>query len=323
MATRKARTLAATPTEPRASEQTARAQAAKRAKLPAAPTEPRASKQTARAQAAKRAKLPALVPAAKPVKSRTTAKTRRLPAARPPKLPAAKRAATEHDVTDVVNELTRLASKKTKDGMARYGIPSERAFGVPVGVMRTLAKRLGKSHALAEALWKSGHYEARMLAAFVDDPALVTRQQMERWCQDFDNWAICDTACFALFDRTPYGFEKVHAWAKSEKEFVKRAAFALLASLTVHDKTAKEEDFLASLALIERAAHDPRHFVKKAVNWSLRSIGKKSPALHRAALEVAERLAALPDAAPRWVGKDALRELRGASVQRRLAKASR
>lgn len=226
----------------------------------------------------------------------------------------------EHRVDDVVAELRRLATKQTKDGMARYGIPSDKAFGVPVGVMRTLAKRLGTSHALAEGLWKTGHYEARMLATFVDDVQQVTPTQMDRWCRDFDNWAICDTACFALFDRSPHAAKKVQDWAKSEDEFMKRAAFALLASMTVHSKTATEADFVRGLALIEKAALDERNFVKKSVNWALRSIGKKSKALHAAAIAVAERLAARPEAAPRWVGKGALRELKGASVARRLAK---
>jgi 3-methyladenine DNA glycosylase AlkD len=226
--------------------------------------------------------------------------------------------ARSHDVADVVLMLEKKASKKTKDGMARYGIPSDKAFGIPVGVLKQLAKGLGKSHALAAALWKTGHYEARMLATFVDEAELVTPEQMERWCKDFDNWAICDTACFALFDRTPHAFKKIPGWAKSKDEFVKRAAFALLASLTVHAKHATDADFLRCLPLVEKAAHDPRNFVKKSVNWALRSVGKRSMLLNSAAIAVGERLAAQVEAAPRWVGKDALRELRSASVQRRL-----
>ncbi|RYZ07548.1 MAG: DNA alkylation repair protein [Myxococcales bacterium] len=202
--------------------------------------------------------------------------------------------------------------------MARYGIPSERAFGVPVGVLRQIAKALGPSHELAEALWQTGHYEARMLATFVDEPAKVTAEQMERWCNDFDNWAICDTACFALFDRTPHAFPKLTRWAKSEDEFKKRAAFALLASLTVHDKGAPDAAFLRCLPLIEQAAEDERHFVKKSVNWALRSVGKRSAPLNRACTELAERLASRAESTPRWVGKDALRELRSAGVQKRL-----
>jgi 3-methyladenine DNA glycosylase AlkD len=232
----------------------------------------------------------------------------------------AKRGAVTPDVTAVIAALKKRASKSTKDGMARYAIPSDNAFGVTVGAIKQLGKSLGKSHALAEALWKTGHYEARMLATFVDDAALVTPEQMERWCKDFDNWAICDTACFALFDRTPHAFKKVAAWAKSKDEFVKRAAFALLASLTVHDKAATDEAFVRCLPLVERAALDDRNFVKKSVNWALRSVGKRSAALNRAAIDVGERLAAREEASPRWVGKDALRELKSPAVQKRLAK---
>ena len=227
--------------------------------------------------------------------------------------------APAHDVTEVVAKLKKLGNKKTRDGMARYAIPSDNAFGIAVGVIRQLGKKLGKSHALAAALWKTGHYEARMLATFVDEAEQVTPEQMDRWCKDFDNWAICDTACFVLFDRTPYAFKKVAQWSRSKDEFVKRAAFALLASLTVHDKQATDAAFLRCLPLVERAALDERNFVKKSVNWALRSIGKRSAELNRAAVALSARLAARPEPTPRWVGKNALRELKGPSVARRLA----
>lgn len=232
----------------------------------------------------------------------------------------AKAVPVEHDVADVVQMLKKRASKKTKDGMARYGIPSDKAFGIPVGVLKQLAKSLGKSHELAAALWKTGHYEARMLATFVDEAELVTPEQMDRWCKDFDNWAICDTACFALFDRSPHAFNRIPVWAKSKDEFVKRAAFALLASLTLHDKAAPDAAFLRCLPLVEKAALDERNFVKKSVNWALRSVGKRNAVLNQAAIELCERLAARPEAPPRWVGKDALRELKSASVLRRLSR---
>lgn len=255
---------------------------------------------------------------ARPTKTVKKTKTPKAKAAKPA-TPAKPKVATPN-VAEVIAALKKRATKQTKDGMARYAIPSDKAFGVTVGAIKQLAKTLGKSHALAEALWKTGHYEARMLATFVDEAALVTPEQMERWCKDFDNWAICDTACFALFDRTPHAFKKVVAWSKSKDEFVKRAAFALLASLTVHDKAATEDAFLRCLPLVERAALDERNFVKKSVNWALRSVGKRSPALNRAAIEVGERLAARAEAPPRWVGKDALRELKSPAVQKRLAK---
>lgn len=203
--------------------------------------------------------------------------------------------------------------------MARFAIPSGNALGVTMADMRVLGKRLGKDHALAHALWNTGIYEARMVASLVADPARLTPAEMERWCRDFDSWAICDTVCFSLFDRVPQAFRKVNEWATRPEEFVKRAAFALLWALTVHDKTSGDAPFLKSLALVERAATDERHFVKKAVNMALRAIGKRSVGLNRAALAVAERLAGGPRGAARWVGTNALKELKSAAVVRRLA----
>jgi 3-methyladenine DNA glycosylase AlkD len=219
----------------------------------------------------------------------------------------------------VVAELKRRGTTRTRDGMARYGLPSDKAFGVAVSTMHQMAKRIGRNHELAAALWETGWYEARMLAAFVDEPARVTPAQMDRWCRDFDNWGICDTVCFHLFDRTPHAWRKVEQWAGRRDEFVKRAAFALLASLTAHDKAADYERFVRGLLLVERAATDERNFVKKSVNWALRCIGKRSPDLNAAAVALARRLSASPEAAARWVGKDALRELTSAAVVRRLA----
>lgn len=222
-------------------------------------------------------------------------------------------------VDEAVERLRSLATPATLAGMARYAIPSHNAFGVKMGAIQALAKELGRDHALAAALWATPWYEARMLAAYVDDPAAVTPEQMEAWAAEFDSWAICDTICFVLFGRTPHARTKAEAWARREEEFVKRAAFALLASSVLHDKKAGDEQFHQALALIEEGAADPRNFVKKSVNWALRTVGKKNAPLHAAALEVAERLAASTQAAPRWVGKDALRELRSAAVLGRLA----
>jgi 3-methyladenine DNA glycosylase AlkD len=232
--------------------------------------------------------------------------------------PATKKTAPTH-VDAVVAWLEKSASKKVRDGMARYAIPSDHAFGVSVGTLRAHARKLGRDHDLAAALWDTGWYEARMLATFVDDPAAVTPAQMDRWCRDFDSWAICDTACFHLFDRTPHAWKKVEQWAGRKDEFVKRAAFALIASLGVHDKAAGDDAFRRGLALVEKAASDERNFVKKAVNWALRTTGKRNPALHAEAVAVARRLAASTDPAPRWVGSDALRELTGAAVTKRVA----
>ncbi len=213
-------------------------------------------------------------------------------------------------VKDVVAELKRLGTRKTRDGMARYAIPSDNAFGVPVGQLREMAKRLGRNHELAQGLWEAGWYEARMLATFVDEPARVTPRQMDRWCKDFDNWAICDTACFHLFDKTPHAFKKVAQWSKRNDEFVKRAAFALLASLALHDKKSDDAPFIASLPLIERAATDDRNFVKKGVSWGLRGIGHRNAALKTSAMNLAERLAESTNPAARWIGKDTLRDLK-------------
>jgi 3-methyladenine DNA glycosylase AlkD len=173
---------------------------------------------------------------------------------------------------------------------------------------------------LALALWDSGWHEARALASFLDEPARVTPAQMDVWARSFCNWADCDTACFHLFDKTPHAFKKIEQWSKRREEFVKRAAFALLASAALHDKNAPDAKFLKCLPLIEAAAGDERNFVKKGVNWALRAVGERSTALNRAATEVAERLAASGDASARWVGKDALRQLKRPATQQRLAR---
>ncbi|HZQ90525.1 MAG TPA: DNA alkylation repair protein [Terriglobales bacterium] len=218
----------------------------------------------------------------------------------------------------VVAELKRLADKKTLTGMARYGLPSDKAFGVPVNKIQALGKRLGRNHQLAADLWQTGWHEARMLAAFVDDPAQVTPAQMDRWCRDFDNWGICDTVCFHLFDCTPHAFARVTQWSKKSGEFQKRAAFALLACLALHDKQAPDEHFIRGLALIEGAATDERNFVKKGVSWALRLIGRRNRALNSAAVKLAQRLAASPGASARWIGKGAVKELTSPAVLRRL-----
>lgn len=201
------------------------------------------------------------------------------------------------------------STKATLDGMARYAIPSDHAYGVAMKDIKALGKKLGRNHALALALWDTGVYEARMLASFIGDPAQLTPEEMDRWCKDFDNWAFCDAMSFNLFDRSPHAWAKVKQWSRSRHEFEKRTAFALLWSLSRHDKRSGDEPFLEGLALIEREAGDERNFVKKAVNMALRAVGKRNRALRAAAVEVARRLAGSTDATARWVGKDALREL--------------
>jgi 3-methyladenine DNA glycosylase AlkD len=212
-------------------------------------------------------------------------------------------------VNAILTWLERRGLKRNREGMARYGIVAPKVFGVSVGDLRNHAKKLGHSHELAVALWKTGWYEARMLVPFVGEPDRLTSMQMDRWCRDFDNWAICDALCFHLFDRTPHAYAKIPEWAKRREEFVKRAAFALAASLALHDEDAPDRSFEKMLPLIERAATDDRNFVKKGVSWALRGIGTRSPALHASAVTLARRLAASDDPSARWIGKDVIRDL--------------
>jgi 3-methyladenine DNA glycosylase AlkD len=230
---------------------------------------------------------------------------------------AAARAGVDPEVRAALAFLERRGTRRNRDGMARYGIVASRVFGVPVATIRRLARRLGRSHELAAALWDTGWYEARLLAAFVDEPQRVTPAQMDRWARELENWADCDTVCFHLFDRTPHAFRKVAQWSRRREEFVRRAAFALLASLALHDRSRGDEPFARCLPLVERAAADERNFVKKGVSWALRSVGRRSPALGTAAVKLARRLAASPHAAARWVGTDALRDLARHPVARR------
>jgi 3-methyladenine DNA glycosylase AlkD len=222
-------------------------------------------------------------------------------------------------VQGVLAWLKRHGNRRDRANMgARYGIHADKALGVPMARMLFLAKRLGTDHQLALRLWETGWYEARMVAALVDDPACVTARQMDRWCRDFDNWGICDTACFKLFDRTPHAFSKVAEWAKSPAEFVRRGAFALLACLALHDKTAPDAHFIRCLRFVETGALDERNFVKKSVSWALRAIGERNVELNAEVLKLARRLASAPEAAPRWVGKDAIRQLTAAAAVRSL-----
>ena len=226
----------------------------------------------------------------------------------------------ETRVRDALAWLERNGSKAGRDGMARFAIPSERAFGVSMKEVQALGKRLGRDHALALALWDTECYEARALCAYVDDPARVTSAQMDRWCRDFDNWATCDTLCFSLFDRTPHAWRKVAAWTRRKPEFERRAGLELLASLALHDKDADDARFLALLPLVERVADDERNFVRKAASWALRSVGGRNAALAKAVIALATRLAASDDRTARATGKEVLRELAKPAAQKRLAR---
>ncbi len=223
------------------------------------------------------------------------------------------------DVRDVLRWLERTGTKKQVAELERYGITAPKPYGIAMGELKSHAKTLGKHHDLALQLWDTGRYEAQTLAAFVAEPARVTLSQMNAWAADFDNWAIVDTVCFHLFDRTAHAWKKVDQWSRAKPEFTKRAAFALLWALSVHDKDAPNERFVDALALVERAATDERHFVKKAVDMALRATGKRNQALNAAAVETCDRLAASDDDTARWIGNHARRELTSAAVRKPLA----
>lgn len=223
---------------------------------------------------------------------------------------------TQARVAEVMAALQAEASDQVRDQMGpRFGIFTEHALGVRMEAMQALAKRMGRDHALAEALWATGLYEARLTASMIDDPAAVTPEQMERWRADFDNWAVTDTVCLKLFDRTAHAAEKALAWTGLDDEFGRRAGFALLAGMAIH-RRGDAALFHEGLVRIEAHAADPRNFVKKAVNWALRAIGLKGePELRAEARAVAERLAASDDRTERWVGRDAMKAFDKADVK--------
>jgi 3-methyladenine DNA glycosylase AlkD len=214
------------------------------------------------------------------------------------------------DPRTILDALRAQANPANVAGMARYGISTQGTLGVSVAAIRSLAKGIGRDHALALELWDSGIHEARILATIVDDPALVTRRQMERWARDFDSWDVCDQACHNLFRYTPHAWPMAVKWAPARHEFVRRAAFSLMAGLAMKAKSTPDERFTAFFPLIAAAATDERNMVKKAVNWSLRAIGKRSPWLREKAIAEAESIAHIDSRAARWIASDALRELR-------------
>lgn len=225
---------------------------------------------------------------------------------------APKRIASDSKATaaKAMAELKRLASPTVRDGMARFGIPSDKAWGISVGTLHQVAKKTGRSQEVAELLWETDVYEARLLAAFVGEPEKLTVAGMDRWCRDFDNWAVVDTVCFKLFDQSPLAWGRVKPWARLQGEFRRRAGFVLLACLAAHAENPKDEDLLQHLPLIEWGATDERNFVKKGVSWALRMLGRKSPTVRRAALATAQKLAKSENPSARWIGKDALRGMK-------------
>jgi 3-methyladenine DNA glycosylase AlkD len=221
---------------------------------------------------------------------------------------------------DVVRTLERMGDRSTLEGMARFGIDTGRAVGVTVTELRRFARDLGHDHELAAALWASGVHEARLLASLVDEPAMVSEAQMEAWVADLDSWDVCDGVCGNLFDRTPFALDKAVEWSSREPEFEKRAAFALMASAAVHRKDLPDAAFASLLPVIRAQTTDERNYVKKAVSWALRQIGKRSSGLNSRAVRTAEQIERIDSRAARWVARDALRELRSDTVQARLRK---
>jgi 3-methyladenine DNA glycosylase AlkD len=221
-------------------------------------------------------------------------------------------------VSEVLDALMKLGDPKNVAGMARFGIKPAVAYGVPKPALRKLARQLGTDHDLARQLWASGVHDARVLASMIEDPVEVTITQMCAWAHDFDNWDICDQCCLNLFWRTEHAHREAVEWSADDREFVKRAGFVLMASLSVHDKKAGDAAFEGFLSVIKREATDDRGYVRKSVNWALRQIGKRNAGLRRGAIGAALELQQSDSRSARWIGSDALRELTSEAVRRRV-----
>jgi len=222
------------------------------------------------------------------------------------------------EYSETIHRLKSLANPENVKGMARFGINSDNTLGVSVREVEKIAKAAGRDHALANQLWESGIHEARILACMVDDPKQLAPEQMEKWVLDFDSWDICDECCSHLFDRSPAAWEKAVSWSTREETFVKRAGFVLMAVFAVHDKKAPDAKFISLLPFIKNGATDERNFVKKAVNWALRQIGKRNLVLNGEAIKTAQEIAGIDSKSARWIASDAIRELTSEAVQRRL-----
>ena len=225
-----------------------------------------------------------------------------------------------NSLKSILKQLEAHAVPGEAEGMARFGITAKTVYGVSTPALKAMAKDIGKNHEVALELWGTEIYDARALAIFIEEPDKITEEQMEAWASDFDSWAICDGACLHAFDKTPFAWKKAIEWSKRKEDFIKRAGYSLMAVLAVHDKKAPDEKFVRFLPLIERAATDERNFVKKAVNWALRQIGKRNLALNEKAIETARSIQKLDSKSAKWIAADAIRELRSEAVQKRLRK---
>ena len=224
------------------------------------------------------------------------------------------------DVNIVLEMLRGAADPGNLIGMRRYGMKTDKRLGVKVPKMRKIAKTLGRDHELALNLWETGIPEAMILASMVDEPDLVSKAQMDSWVADFDSWDVCDQVCMNLFDKTPYSWGRIQAWHTHKQEFVRRAAYALIACLAWHDKEATDEKFIELIPLITEASVDERNYVKKAVSWALRNIGKRSLRLHNIAIETAGVLIQSDSKSARWIGRDTIKDLKSPTAERRLSR---
>ncbi len=213
------------------------------------------------------------------------------------------------DKDEVIKRLKSQANPENVKGMARFGINPANTLGISIPYLRKLAKEIGKNHNLALELWETKIHEARILASFIDEPKLVTSVQMDSWVSDFDSWDVCDQVLSSLFDKTPFAYTKVFIWSKDEREFVRRAGFAMMAVLAVHDKSFSDDKFKKFFPLIKKYSVDGRNFVKKAVNWALRQIGKRNKQLLKLALEEARQISKMDSKSAKWIAADAIREL--------------
>ena len=219
---------------------------------------------------------------------------------------------------EIILELKKNTNLKNIEGMARFGINVEKAFGLSTPLMRKMAKQIGVNHNLALELWETGYHEARHIASMIDDPKLVTKSQMNKWVRDFNSWDICDGTCSNLFRKTSFAIEKIFEWCDKKEEYIRRAGFSLMCYVAVHDKRRDDEDFLQFFPLIKKHSLDERNFVKKAVNWSLRQIGKRSKFLNKEALKLAYEIQRLNSKSARWIANDAIRELKNQKILARL-----